>query len=83
MYILIHSPLRSGSKWQKDFTQRYKLSHMELFKRNDGVRAESKLTLTSGKIRQPPRCTESQKAAGGVMYGNEFGAVVGTRLFFS
>lgn len=56
---------------------------MELFKRNDGVRAESKLTLTSGKIRQPPRCTDSQKAAGGVVYGNEFGAVVGTRLFFS
>lgn len=49
---------------------------MELFKCNDGVRAESKLTLTLGKIRHPPRCTESQKAAGGVMYSNEFGAVV-------
>lgn len=34
---------------------------MELFKNNDGVRVESKLTLTFGKIGQSSDCTESEK----------------------
>lgn len=34
---------------------------MELFKNNDGVRVESNLTLTFGKIGQSSHCTEPEE----------------------